>query len=145
MRTECRILRATPCEIEKRCKKRAARAEVEAKGVRLKCSEFMEYTLFAFFFFLSAESKLNKIQWRRWRRPMQSWPPQPEAQGNGRGVKFFSSTLCLPRSLAHSLQVTMGVAGRRERRERGMFSECHGISLLNRQMLLQVDRNQVDK
>lgn len=51
MRTECRILRATPCEIEKRGKERAAKAEVQAKGVRLKCSEFMEYTLFAFFFF----------------------------------------------------------------------------------------------
>lgn len=97
-------------------------------------------------FFISAESKLNKIQWRRWRRrrwrPMQSWPPQPTARKLARS-EVPARRFVWPRSLAHSLQVTMGVTTGRGRE--GELSEYLGISLLNRQMLRQVKRNQIDK
>lgn len=68
MPTECRILRATPCEIEKSCEKRPAgawrRGRNSGQAARLKCSEFMEYTaLFFFFLFFSFLRKANWIKY----------------------------------------------------------------------------------
>lgn len=148
MPTECRILRATPCEIEKSCEKRPARAgrrgRNSGQAARLKCSEFMEYTALFSSSFFSTESKLNKIQRRRWRqwrrRPMQSWPPQPAARKLARSEVPARRFVC--RAVLHTV-CKWQWAWRRD--GGGECSECLGISLLNRQMLLQVKRNQIDK